>query len=285
MMAFDKHKTFMMISQLSKRSDIPISTIKFYLRENLLPKGIKANRTTVYYGQAHLDRLETIKNIRKEGLCLRHIKKIIEKSDKTDIGFENQIPSARRENIIDATIPLFLDKGLERTSITDIVKASHISRNTFYREFKSKRDAFVACLDKIFRDMINKFNNDVDKKMAIHHERDPWRFLDTQSSWTDFMNLLGATIVNDPQLLDKMLDDHIELRANSLSKGFDIYLKQGLIRPVDTKLLGLIVLGIIDYCSRFLRSGKFSETRVTFDKAIDIIINGIGLKQVKIESE
>lgn len=99
-----------------------------------------------------------------------------------------------------------------------------------------------------------------------------------QSSWTDFMNLLGATIVNDPPLLNKMLDDFIELRAGQISKGFDHYIQQGLIRPVDTQLLGLIVLGIIDYCSRFIRSNKFRDAHRIYEKAIDILINGIMVK-------
>ena len=89
------------------------------------------------------------------------------------------------------------------------------------------------------------------------------------------MNLLGATIVNDPPLLNKMLDDFIELRAKQISKGFDRYFQKGLIRTVDTKILGLIVLGIIDYCSRFIRSGKFENAEDVYQKATDILINGI----------
>ncbi len=268
-----------MMAQLSERSGIPVSTIKYYFRENLLPGGFKVNRTTVYYGQDHINQLRAIKHLQKEGLSLRRIKSIL-KNQRSPEDKENQTPSARRENIIEAAIPLFMERGLEMTSITDIVKAARISRNTFYREFKSKRDAFVACLDKMLKDMINTFNDDIRGKMTHLDDgiNNAWNFLGIQSSWTDFMNLLGATIVNDPPLLNKMLDDFIELRAGQISKGFDHYIQQGLIRPVDTQLLGLIVLGIIDYCSRFIRSNKFRDAHRIYEKAIDILINGIMVK-------
>lgn len=271
--------TLMMMAQLSERSGIPTSTIKYYFRENLLPGGIKANRTTVYYGQDHVNCLKMIKHLQDQGLSLRRIKSILTNQDATE-DKKNQTPSARRENIIDAAFPLFMKNGMEMTSITDIVKAAHISRNTFYREFKSKRDTFVACLDKIFKDMINTFNENMRSKMS--HPDDginkTWNFLGMQSSWTDFMNLLGATIVNDPPLLNKMLDDFIELRAGQLSKGFDHYIQKGIIRPVDTQSLGLIVLGIIDYCSRFIRSNRLQDADRIYENAIDILVNGIGVK-------
>jgi AcrR family transcriptional regulator len=271
--------TLMMIAQLSQCSGVPVSTIKFYLRENLLPRGLKTNRTTVYYGQDHINGLNTIKKLQDEGLSLHRIKSVLINQGKTDEK-QSQMPSARRENIIDAAFPLFMKNGLEKTSITEIVKAARISRNTFYHEFKSKRDAFVACLDKIFKDMINTFNKDMHGKMAPQEDGPDktWAFLGMQNSWTDFMNLLGATIVNDPPLLNKMLDDFIELRAGQISRGFEHYLREGLIKSVDTQLLGLIVLGIIDYCSRFIRSNKFKDGDGIYEKAIDILINGIGVK-------
>jgi len=244
-----------------------------------LPGGIKTNRTTVYYGQEHINGLNTIKKLQEEGLSLHRIRSVLINQGKADEK-QSQLPSARRENIVDAAFPLFMKNGLEKTSITEIVKAARISRNTFYHEFKSKRDAFVACLDKIFKDMINTFNKDVRGKMTPQDDGTDktWDFLGLQNSWTDFMNLLGATIVNDPPLLNKMLDDFIELRAGQISMGFDHYIQKKLIRPVDTQLLGLMVLGIIDYCSRFIRTNKFNHGEGIYEKATDILINGIGVK-------
>ena len=51
----------MRISELSRRSGVPSATIKFYLRERLLPPGRATAATQAEYGEAHLRRLRLIR--------------------------------------------------------------------------------------------------------------------------------------------------------------------------------------------------------------------------------
>lgn len=51
----------MRISELSRRSDVPVATIKYYLREGLLPPGERTSATQALYSEAHVDRLELIR--------------------------------------------------------------------------------------------------------------------------------------------------------------------------------------------------------------------------------
>lgn len=51
----------MRISELSRRSDVPVATIKYYLREGLLPPGERTSATQAVYSEAHVDRLELIR--------------------------------------------------------------------------------------------------------------------------------------------------------------------------------------------------------------------------------
>jgi DNA-binding transcriptional MerR regulator len=51
----------MRISELSKRTGVPVATIKFYLRERLLPPGTPTARNQAVYGEAHLRRLRLIR--------------------------------------------------------------------------------------------------------------------------------------------------------------------------------------------------------------------------------
>ncbi|MEU0562601.1 MerR family transcriptional regulator [Dactylosporangium sp. NPDC006015] len=51
----------MRISELSRRSGVPVPTIKFYLRERLLPPGTPTARNQAVYGHAHLARLRLIR--------------------------------------------------------------------------------------------------------------------------------------------------------------------------------------------------------------------------------
>jgi DNA-binding transcriptional MerR regulator len=51
----------MRISELSARSDVAVATIKFYLREGLLPEGVRTSATQAQYGDEHVARLRLIR--------------------------------------------------------------------------------------------------------------------------------------------------------------------------------------------------------------------------------
>lgn len=52
----------MRISDLSRKSGVPVATIKFYLREKLLPPGTLTGRNQAIYGDVHLRRLLLIRS-------------------------------------------------------------------------------------------------------------------------------------------------------------------------------------------------------------------------------
>lgn len=54
----------MRISELSKQSDTSISTIKFYIREGLLPPGQATARNQAIYGERHVERLDLIQRLK-----------------------------------------------------------------------------------------------------------------------------------------------------------------------------------------------------------------------------
>ncbi|MEV8632947.1 MerR family transcriptional regulator [Streptosporangium sp. NPDC051023] len=57
----------MRISQLSATSGVPIPTIKYYLREGLLPSGEQTSATRAEYGEAHVRRLRLIRALLEVG--------------------------------------------------------------------------------------------------------------------------------------------------------------------------------------------------------------------------
>jgi DNA-binding transcriptional MerR regulator len=64
----------MKISELSRRSGIPLPTIKFYIREGLLPAGERTAMTQAIYGEEHLERLSLIRALKDDaGLSLATI--------------------------------------------------------------------------------------------------------------------------------------------------------------------------------------------------------------------
>ncbi|MGW0820867.1 MerR family transcriptional regulator [Streptomyces sp. NPDC002845] len=57
----------MRLTELSRRSGVSTATIKYYLREGLLPPGRQVNATTAEYGEDHLRRLRLVRALIQVG--------------------------------------------------------------------------------------------------------------------------------------------------------------------------------------------------------------------------
>ena len=57
----------MRISELSRRSGVPVATVKYYLREGLLPPGLPTARNQADYDEGHLHRLRLVRALLEVG--------------------------------------------------------------------------------------------------------------------------------------------------------------------------------------------------------------------------
>ncbi|XVQ13097.1 MerR family transcriptional regulator [Spirillospora sp. CA-255316] len=77
----------MQISELSDRSGLTVQTIKFYIREELLPKGTAAGATRAEYDEGHLERLRLIRALREVGdLPVAAIRRILAAVEDDGVG-------------------------------------------------------------------------------------------------------------------------------------------------------------------------------------------------------
>jgi DNA-binding transcriptional MerR regulator len=68
----------MNISELSERSGVPVATVKFYIREGMLPRGEAVSATRAEYGDDHLARLRLIAALAGvRGLPLARVRDIL----------------------------------------------------------------------------------------------------------------------------------------------------------------------------------------------------------------
>lgn len=68
----------MKISELSERSGVPVATVKFYIREGMLPRGEAVSATRAEYGDDHLSRLRLIAALADvRGLPLTRVRDIL----------------------------------------------------------------------------------------------------------------------------------------------------------------------------------------------------------------
>ena len=68
------------ISELAERADVPVATVRHYLREGLLPEPVKTSRNMAYYPPGFVDRIRLIKQLQEERFMpLRVIRGLLER--------------------------------------------------------------------------------------------------------------------------------------------------------------------------------------------------------------
>src|ERR1044071_2360821 len=81
------------------------------------------------------------------------------------------LPSEKRETIMNAAIEEFAEYGLENASTNRIVKNSGIAKGSFYQYFEDKQDVFMHLLDIVEKQELEFFNNEhpPDHNMDVFH--------------------------------------------------------------------------------------------------------------------
>lgn len=67
----------MRISELAARSGVSVPTIKFYLRQGLLPDGVRTSATQAVYGEEHVTRLRVIRALTSSGVSIADARSVI----------------------------------------------------------------------------------------------------------------------------------------------------------------------------------------------------------------
>lgn len=96
-MTSNKKTREMRIGELSKATDVPVPTIKYYLREGLLPAGELSSPNQTSYSEAHVRRLRLIRAlIELAQIPIAQVKKILESLDSDTEPLHEQIGRAHR---------------------------------------------------------------------------------------------------------------------------------------------------------------------------------------------
>lgn len=71
----------MRISELSAVTGVTVPTIKYYLREGLLPEGERSAPTQAAYGDVHVQRLRVIRALLDSGVTIAETRRVLEALD------------------------------------------------------------------------------------------------------------------------------------------------------------------------------------------------------------
>ncbi|GAA4531211.1 MerR family transcriptional regulator [Amycolatopsis samaneae] len=85
----------MKVKELSVRANVPIPTIKYYLREGLLPRGESLGETKAEYDEGHLARLRLIRTLVETGeVPIARIRRLLDAIDDETLATEDLLAAA-----------------------------------------------------------------------------------------------------------------------------------------------------------------------------------------------
>ena len=74
--------TLLKISELAEAAEVPVATVRHYLREGLLPEPVKTSRNMAYYPPEFVDRIRLIKQLQEERFMpLKVIRELLDSGD------------------------------------------------------------------------------------------------------------------------------------------------------------------------------------------------------------
>lgn len=87
----------MRISELSAATQVPVATLKYYLREGLLPAGTSTSRTQARYDASHVDRVRLIRALLESaGLTLARVRQVLEVLDGPEVSRHHLLGTAQQ---------------------------------------------------------------------------------------------------------------------------------------------------------------------------------------------
>jgi AcrR family transcriptional regulator len=277
-----EEKDLMKISELSMRSKIPISTIRYYIIEGLLPAAMKTGKTRAYYSSIHLKALNLIRHKQvKENKILSVIREEIKK----EVSFpesslkQTDLSTDKRDAILSSSIALFLEKGYAETSTFDIAHHAKMSKGTIYQNFSNKEEIFMACADRIFYDMYNDVWNEIkgEKNSAQRLAKRGQAFFSSYPQWVSMMNLVKSLSVGDNPSFRAKFHQLIQQMMNPMIREIKHLQKEGLIRKdIDCDLAGYILMGMAEYGAWLVMNENYSEETI-MQNLISILLEGIAI--------
>lgn len=73
----------------------------------------------------------------------------------------------KKELIVESAIYLFQEQGIEKTTVSDIVKRAGIAQGTFYLYFPSKLSLMPAIAEEMVKVLVERMNQEINDSMTI----------------------------------------------------------------------------------------------------------------------
>jgi TetR/AcrR family fatty acid metabolism transcriptional regulator len=290
----------MKMKQLSQASDLPVSTIKFYMAKGLLPAPEKVRPNVVYYDEAFLERLIVVKNMRDEGLSIKSIKSILDKypfekvsewndfrdmvrlKESHELEDEERLAALsdeerRTEEILGAAFRVFSIKGYHNSTVDDIAQEAGISKGTCYQYFEGKEDIFIATMEGSLETLLTEADaaaveaKDALMRLGIKGLTFISKYRDVQFM---FMGVVSEALGGNKRLKEKAAEAYARV-AEYLAQDIEMGIEEGIFRPVDPMTVAYGLIGIAEIVGdRYIVEEEFDVLHF-FVNLMDFLQHGL----------
>lgn len=148
--------------------------------------------------------------------------------------------------ILKSAKELFMKFGIKKVSVEEICKNAPVSKMTFYRMFKNKRELVVELLDSLFTKWLNDYKNIMNLDVPFSEKIKQLVLLEHENSEGISHLFITEIYQSDDTDLQKIVDTHKGNSTNEIYKDFLDAQKQGWIRN-DIKIESILYfLNLID---------------------------------------
>jgi AcrR family transcriptional regulator len=182
-------------------------------------------------------------------------------------------PEVRRNELMDAAELLFIEKGYEHTSASDIIRKVEVAQGTFYYYFKSKDEILTAVIDRYVERYVEFVKNIVDDERMDAVQK-VQRMIDALFSMSDQKKKFSRYLNKEAKIARQ---EHFRgyFEASSSPVVAQI-VKQGIIEglfeveyPEDTAELVVLIIGHLNRNVRQIENKK--KRAVKAKAACDLI--------------
>jgi AcrR family transcriptional regulator len=185
-------------------------------------------------------------------------------------------PDARREQLLDAALSCFVERGYHGTHVAHVIARAGVARGTFYLYFDSKHEVFSALVDRMLAIFlaVRPAEPDPDvrtaKDAAELLRRSYTAVLSTFREHRRLCRLLFEEAVGADKGFEERLAKHFRVWHEKVRSTLDDFVRRRVARrDLDTDVTADLVLGMVE---RTARRWLFPERAPDLARLVDAIV-------------
>jgi AcrR family transcriptional regulator len=165
---------------------------------------------------------------------------------------KKNIAEMRKQQILDAALPIFSRKGFALTTTSEIAKAAGVAEGTIYNYFSNKRELFIAVIKNLIvtmqlMELIEKLPGDGTPFVFQDILKDRLKFAEN-AKVSHIMGLMSE-IQRDPELKKLYSEQFIQPFFLKMEASYNNMIASGKVRKINptiiTRIIGGMIIGFI----------------------------------------